>query len=260
MTSPRFPHRPTPQPRSGLPLFALLAACLLVVLALQGVRFLYESGLMGDLPASSTAQDPFKNAGRLGQPIPLEPVLANAPSFPHNLQLGNPAATTTLTVFTDPACAACRQSLDTWLTPTVQTNARIIYKYWPQTPGNIDGGLVLELARRHNLAKPLLAQLNTTAGDLDAAAMFAALEAAGMPLADQRRALSRQSTELAALLGQDIDQGRTLRLGPPPQLVLNGYLLDGRLLTPSRLDLYVGRLFRNQPLVQASDSWLNSGN
>ncbi|MCP5405575.1 MAG: hypothetical protein H6922_05090 [Pseudomonadaceae bacterium] len=259
MAGPTLPHRPPPR-SSAVPLLPLLIALVLVVLALQGVKLLYTMGFLGDIPApEQTIADPFQNLPVVQHGKLPTPVVARAPAFRHNLVTGAPTAAYTLTIFTDPACGPCRDKLARWLTPVVTGNARIIYKYWPATVGDINGGLVMELARRQNLAGPLLSQLQTTAGTLSAEAMFNALEAAGLPLPQQRRLFAAQSEELAALVGKDIDQGRTLRLGPPPQLILQDRLLDGRLLSPSRLDLYIGRLGRNQPLVQPTDIWLFGG-
>lgn len=177
------------------------------------------------------------------------------PALPENLQFGRPNAAITLTVLSDPACGVCRDSLKTWLEGLPQ-DIRLVYKFWPADPARMTPGLTLEMARRADRVTPLWALFDTAKGDLDDHRLLALLDQAGLPLEQQRALLTDPSGTLALPLEQDIARARELALPPPPLLLLDGYVLDGRVLQPQRVLTYLERLRSGAALVQPSDTWL----
>lgn len=248
-----------PATTRGFPLFPLLVACLIVVLALQGLKMLFESDLF------SRKGIPARNGSptlALPTPMPesLLPIRRRADPFPHNLILGTTASPLhTVTIFTDPACGSCRTNLNRWL-KDLPLGTRLVYKYWPANPEDISSGLLMELSRRQGTAASFLRNLESARGDnLTATQLASLLDKSGTAVTDQHQLLREQMTDLTSVLGEDIDQAKHLRLGPPPQLLLDTYLLDGTILHPSRLKTYMERLNRKQPLAQPEDYFLNPG-
>lgn len=276
MALPRspFPPRPgtplprrTPAPRPrALPLLPLIAATLMLLAAGQIALWAWKNMAAPAAPAAAgTARAPSGNPFRdlaLSHPKlgaehlrMLTPRRAIFPARPENLQFGVANADITLTVLSDPACGACRETLKGWL-EGVPKDIRVVYKFWPATPERMTPGLALEMARRKGLADKLWTQLDAAKGDLDDLHLLSLLEQAGLPLEAQRNQLAEQADTLAAPLEEDIRTAQALQLPPPPVLIMNGTLLDGRVLQPERLLTYMERLRANMPLVQGSDYWL----
>ncbi len=254
-----LPARP-PSPARRWPLIPILVACLLAAAVLQGVKMWLE-------PESATRQPVhagFGNIAKLYEPPKRSPVNTtilkiSAPAFGHNLILGAREAPYTITVFTDPACAPCRADIQRILGPLPANSYRLVYKYWPLVKDDLSTGIALELARRNDLALPFLKKLGESPINHTSDAMFTTLESLGLALSAQRDMLARETLAITAALGEDMAQGEALRLAPPPQFILNDYLLDGRILAPQRMATYMDRLSHNQPLVQPRDYWLNAG-
>lgn len=185
----------------------------------------------------------------------LDPRKVVLPVLRENLQFGAPNADITVTVLSDPACGACRETLKSWL-GGLPGNIRLVYKFWPADPGRLTPGLTVEMARRKGLADKLWQELNASDGDLSDLQLLTLLEQAGLPLDQQRAQLAGHSDDLSAPLEKDIIAAQALQLPPPPILIVNGYLMDGRVLQPERLGTYLERLRADEPLVQGSDYWL----
>jgi hypothetical protein len=236
-----MPSRPT----SLLP---FLVATVLVLLALNLGTLVYRWWGNPLAPASLSTEAP--SASLIG------PRQVEVPTFGHNLQFGRADAALTLTVFTDPACAPCRSEVQRTLGAAGLDDVRLVFKFWPADPHILTGGLLMEIARRENLVRPFLRQLEShpRAGGDD---LLSLLESAGLPLAKQRAWLADNNDDLLAVLGQDITQGQTLDLGLPPQFILAGYVLNGDTLPRARLATYLRRLKRGDPLIQPNDYWLN---
>lgn len=243
--------------RPGPGLLPFITVAVLILLALNLARLV--AGILAAAPSPATvppaasASLPKSPAGPLSA-MP-QPRQVNVPPLPHNLQFGNARALHTLTIFTDPACATCRAQISTWLSRADAGRLRLVYKYWPTNPADITGGLLLELARRHGLADGYWRSLSSQETDLSAADLFRLLEAQGLPLPPLREELTRISADLVATINQDISQGTTANLPPPPALVLDGYVLDNQPLQPERLATYIQRLSAGEPIAQRSDDW-----
>lgn len=253
-----------PRPNRVIPLIPLLGACLIVVAVLQGVKLLYESSQSNNRPFNTEKRSMAEAVSRLGNrhKNDLSPIRVNAEVSPHDIQFTAPTMITsahTVVVFTDPACGPCRAGINGWLRDTGQYGLRVVYKYWPRDRADTSAGMIMEIARRGGLAQKLMQKIAAYPGDVTPEQMSNMLDALGVSLNSQHDTLIKQSADLSATIGEDIDQGTAMGLGEPPQLVLDGYLLDGEVLSPARIPLYIGRLNRRDSIVQANDYWLNGG-
>jgi predicted DsbA family dithiol-disulfide isomerase len=164
-----------------------------------------------------------------------------------------------VTVFTDPLCTACRVTLKKILKPLDKDIVRVVYKFWPRNPAAVEGGLIMQLAHQEGKGALLLNALLDNESPLTDLDMLGMLDTAGINLSVQRALLAEGSSRLTEQLGRDIAQARNARFASPPVVVLNDYVLDGRILYPERIAMYVERLNAGQALVQGNDYWLNSG-
>jgi hypothetical protein len=269
MAAPRVPQQ---LPERGVrrtspfPLFPLLAAMLLVVLALQGTRMLLELNTVTPATTPKLTSNPsvFENIQNLHPKnavsvVNLRPQRVVVPAMASNVRVGNPQARHTLTIFTDPLCAACRVTLLKILKGLDTDRVKLVYKYWPQNPSSVEGGLIMQLAQQEGKGNALLAALSLredTVTDIDLLGM---LDVVGLNLSVQRALLAEGSVRLTDQINRDMAQAREAGLGAPPQFVLDDYVLDGRILFPARVGLYVGRLEKGEPVIQGNDYWLNSG-
>lgn len=263
--NPRLPYRPQARPASrpkAFPLIPLLAACLIVVMALQGLKLAFEAGLFGtpkETKAGGVAAGVARMSTRDDAPFEVQRRPVNVQ--PHHLQFGavGQVAQHTLYVFTDPACGPCRQQVNEWLRGVPLEGLKLVYIYWPKDQADLAGGMVLDIARRESLAQALLNRLEKRRESLSNEGLMAELDAVGVPLARQQDYLKNEVAALSATVGQDVALGTTLRLPPPPVVILDDYYLDGRVLSPARIGTYIQRLNRREPILQANDYWLNRG-
>ena len=259
-----LPSHPPRAPRS-VPLIPLLGACLIVVAVLQGVKLLYEASAANAHPFNTDKGSVAAAVSRLaveGRGGDLTPIRVNAEVYPHNLQFGatgTAAPPHTVVVFTDPTCGPCRARVASWLKDTSPYGLRVVYKYWPSNRGDTSGGILLEIARRNNLAPKLLQKMEQYPTDIPAEQMAKMLDTLGLDLNTQHDLTIKQAEDLTSTVGQDIAQATTIGLGEPPQAILDGYLLDGRILSPARIPLYITRLNHREAIIQANDYWLNGG-
>lgn len=266
MAAPQLPQRPGGQRASAFPLFPFLAALLLVVLALQGVRMLLELNTVNPSTTPRLTSNPsvFENIHNLhpksdASLVNMRPKRAVVPAMTFNVRVGNPQAPHTLTVFTDPLCTACRVTLLKVLKGLDTDRVKVVYKYWPQNPSSVEGGMILQLAQQEGKGNALLAAVSVREDAVSDIDLLSMLDVAGLNLSVQRALLAEGSGRLTDQIGRDMAQAREAGLGAPPAFVLDDYVLDGRMLHPARLGLYVGRLEKGEPLIQGRDYWLNSG-
>lgn len=266
MAAPRLPQRPGGERVSAFPLFPFLAALLLVVLALQGARMLLELNTINPATTPKLTSNPsvFENIQNLHPKnavslVNLRPQRAVVSAFSYNVRVGNPSALHTLTVFTDPLCTACRVTSLKVLKGLDTDRVKVVYKYWPQNIASVEGGLILQLAQQEGRGNALLAAVSVREDVVTDIDLLGMLDVAGLNLSVQRALLAEGSGRLSDQIGRDMAQARAAGLGAPPQFVLDDYVVDGRILFPARLGLYVARLEKGEPLIQGSDFWLNSG-
>jgi hypothetical protein len=263
--NPRLPYRPQARPASrprAFPLIPLLVACLIVVMALQGLRLAFDAGLFGapkETKQGGVAAAVTRMSSR--DDVPFEVQRRPVTVQPHNLQFGSVgmAPAHTLHVFTDPACGPCRQQVAEWLKGVPLDGVRLVYIYWPVDKTNLAGGMVLDIARRESLAQALLSRLEKRRETLTPEGLMAELDAVGVPLSRQQDYLKNEVAALSDVVSQDMAQGAKLRLPEAPVMILDDYLLDGRVLSPARVATYLQRLNRREPILQANDYWLNRG-
>lgn len=262
---PPIPYRPHPKPpRRGMILFPLLTAGVVVVLAFKLAEFAVSSGVIPprDAPPSPTG-NPFDDLSVLhpkaahAAVAQLKPLRAQVPAFAHNIQFGTADAAVTLTLFTDPACARCRDEVRTMLAEARSRPVKVVLKGLPQNQTNTSGLMFLELARRQGKADAFLALLDAEKRDLTEERLITLLEKAGIPLETQRPLFTEQSESILRAIGQDTEQAAEAGIAGSPKAVLNDYVLDGQVLSPARIGLYIDRLLKNESPIQAADFWLN---
>lgn len=242
-----------------LPLLPLAAACLLVVAGLQGAAWFFKEPTPVATPAQGWRTFTDRVAAQSEAPD-MAPLVVQAPPLPQNVQFGDPAAAVIVTVFSDPSCGTCREQVRAWLGPLPTTGVRIVHKFWPRTPDRVTPGLLVELARRQGVVGDFWKKLNGASGDLPDAKLLALLEEAGIPLAQQRSAMVAEGRNgggsLANALDTDMATARQANLPPPPVLLVDDLLVDGRVLQPGLLATYVQRRMDGQPVVAGDEFWL----
>lgn len=259
------PLRPRPSPLPVLP----LVAALLLLLAMGQMGVWLWQALQRDLQRGREAPDAVSTALKSQNPFTemvrthpkaihnpdAKPRRVVVPTLPSNLQFGDPTADVVVTVLSDPGCGTCREEVRTFLN-LLPRNVRVVSKFWPQDPLRSTPGVLLELARRENVAAAFLQMLDQAKGDLDDAAMLTLLEKAGVPLEKQRAALTDETGKLGQALQEDMRLGRELQLTPPPVFVVNGYVLDGIALMPDKVASYIEKLQDRKPLGPGNDYFL----
>lgn len=177
--------------------------------------------------------------------------------LPQNLQFGDALARVTVTIFTDPSCGACREKIRTWTAGLPVQGVRQVYKFWPQSPERLTPGLLLELARRQGVVPTLWRSLQGAgANDLNDEQMLTMLDHAGVPLAEQRVALTQDGAGLTESLEPDIALAKNAHLPPPPVMMVDDYVLDGEVLSPDSLNVYVKKRLEGRQVLERDDLWL----
>lgn len=261
-----IPPRHTPKPpRRGMVLFPLLTAGVVVLLMFKLAEFAVTSGIITPRSAApSPTGNPFDDMALLhpkgkGTALAsLKPQRATVPAFTHNIQLGQADAPLTLTLFTDPGCTNCRTQVKEMVAQTQGRPVKVILKSWPQNQANTSALMFLELARRQGQADTFLKLLDNEKQDLTEERLITLLEKVGIPLENQRPLFTEQAESILRTIGKDIEQGQEIGLATSsPQVVLNDYVIDGNILSTTRLGLYMDRLLNNESPIQAADVWLN---
>lgn len=179
------------------------------------------------------------------------------PVRPENLQFGDAVANVVVTVFTDPACGLCREQVRQWTAGLPAQGVKIVYKFWPQDPTRKTPGMLVEMARRQAVAGEFWRSVQDAGvADLDDATLLTMLERAGVPLAAQRTALTDEGSPLMIALEPDLKAARDANLPPPPVVMVDDYVVDGVLLRPERLGLYVRKRLEGLALFERDDLWL----
>jgi hypothetical protein len=181
----------------------------------------------------------------------------SAPTLPQNVQFGDALARVTVTIFTDPSCGPCREKVRAWTAGLPAQGVRQVYKFWPQVPGRTTPGILVELARRQGEIGDFWRAIQGAAADnLDDLRMLTMLDNAGLPLAEQRAMLTTDGASLMSALEPDIATAREARLPPPPVLVVDDYVLDGRILSPEGLGGYVKKRLEGRQIFENDDLFL----
>lgn len=180
-----------------------------------------------------------------------------APVLAQNLQFGDALARVTVTIFTDPACGPCREQVLRWTSQLPVEGVRQVYKFWPQDPSRLTPGLLVELARREGKTADFWRAIQGAGSTtLDDATLLTMLDHAGVPLADQRKALTDNSNELMAALEPDITTAKQANLPRPPVIMVDDYVLDGDVLSPGGLNGYVKKRLEGRELLDRNDLFL----
>lgn len=258
------PRTRTPR-ASAFPLLPMLAAAFLMLGAAQLAFWWWEARLPG-VPERAQAARPTgspawtrwwqadapREAGQVRQVQRLA-----APARPENLQFGDAMAQVVVTVFTDPSCGLCREQVRQWTAGLPSHGVKLVYKFWPANPERKTPGMLVEMARRDNVAGDFWRSL-TDAGsaDIDDATLLTMLDRAGVPLDSLRGTLVKDGADLMMVLEPDLKLARDANLPPPPVLLVDTYVVDGVVLRPDRLDSYVRKRMEGEPLFERDDLWL----
>lgn len=180
-----------------------------------------------------------------------------APPLPQNLQFGDAMAKVTVTIFTDPSCGACREQVRAWTAGLPVEGVRQVYKFWPQNPDRLTPGMLVELARRQAVVPNFWRSLQGAGNlDLDDPRMLDMLDRAGLPLAEQRAALVNEGESLMASLEPDIQLAKSANLPRGPVVMVDDYVLDGEVLSPDSLGVYVKRRLEGRQILERDNLWL----
>lgn len=265
MAVPKLPVRAVRRP-TRFPLFPFLAALLLVVLGVQAFRMLTALNVVdeGTVPKLASNPSVFETLERVHPKSAmsvtnLRPVRVVVPAFGHNVQVGDSVAPHVVTVLNDPLCGPCREAVVRMLRGIDSERYRVVYKYWPRDATQVEAGLIMAMAQQHGKGEPVMKALMARGDTLSAVDLLGLVDVAGLNLSVQRVFLAEHGGELTEQVGRDVAQGQDAGVGPPPQVVVDDYLIDGRVLYPGRLGVYMDRLDRREALVQARDYWLNAG-
>lgn len=248
--------RPT---TSAFPLLPALAASLLLLGVGQAALWWWGERLPGvpsPVGLSASASRAAPAPGPHGNVLPPR---LEAPPLEQNVQFGDAMGRVRVTFFTDPACGACRTHVAELAAALPTQDVRQVYKFWPQNPQRTTPGLLVELARREAVLptywKLLMAQGSRDLSDTD---LLRLLEEAGVPLAEQRTALTANSAELYGALVPDLATARNASLPPPPVVVLNNRVLDASRLTPPQLAQSVQKQLEGRALSREDGLWMMS--
>ena len=245
---------------SAFPLLPALAATLLLLGAGQAALWWWSGRLPGAPEYIRSRQvTSFTSAANQSATtrsrIPHQRL--DAPPLPQNIQFGDAMGRVRVTLFTDPACGACRQRVQELTANLPVQGVRQVYKFWPNDPRRTTPGLLLELARREAVVpafwKGLYAAGSEDLSDID---LLQLLEQAGLPLSEQRAALSQNSAELTTALTPDLATARRAELPPPPVVMVDDRVLDTPRLTPAGLAEAVQKRLEGRPLVREDQLWM----
>jgi protein-disulfide isomerase len=184
--------------------------------------------------------------------LPGRPLEFDLPVFDHNITAGSPDTVLTLTVFSDPSCGPCREQVQD-VQGMMPANTYVVYKFFPTSMENTNGGLFRQLAARHGYWPKVKALLETSNDSLDIGEWTELLEQAGMTLREQRQAMAKEGEYISLDLQKDFNLAQKIDLQRVPAFFLNSYFLDGTFLTLERLPRYIRRLQEGEPIMQAID-------
>ncbi len=260
--TPVIPSRAGRAPQtSAFPLLPAVAATLLL-LGVGQVALWWWGGRMPEIPTYTRLAATL--SGNTAEPSRAQAVRRNtpqqrleAPPLEQNIQFGDAMGRVRVTFFTDPACGPCRAKIDQLAANLPVKGVRQVYKYWPYQPRQTTSGVLLELARREAVL-PTFWKLLQAEGDRDISdmEMLQLLEQAGLPLSEQRTALSQNSAELYAALVPDLALARNAELPPPPVVVVDNQILDIRQLTAENLAKAVQKKLDGLQLDRDNQLWM----
>ncbi|MCA3244132.1 MAG: hypothetical protein INF43_02360 [Alphaproteobacteria bacterium] len=179
-----------------------------------------------------------------------EPRQVTLPNTPPLQVLGNSQGRVTLTLLIDPASAASRRQLAGWLALSLP-DVRVELRYAP-ADASLAGGVVLQLAQRFGKAPLLWQALQEQRDDLDDTTLLALLAARGIALTELRDALADVNSPLLRNAQAAAAWAKQNSLTPPLALVDN-LVVDGTVLQPALLDVYLQRRLAGEALIRADD-------
>lgn len=255
---PRRVPRP-PQP-AAFPVLPALAAALVLLAAAQLALWWWEARLPAVPPRSARFSNPFIAL----VPDPRNPrgtvrdaIRLGATTLPQNVSFGDALGRVTVTVFTDPSCGPCREQVRSWTAGLPVQSVRQVYKFWPRDPARLTPGVLVELARRQNVVLPMWRNLQGAGNaDLDDGQLLTMLDRAGISLAQQRLVLAQEGASLTAALEPDITLAKRASLPPPPVVMVDDYVLDGEVLRPDNLNVYVKRRLEGRQIFERDELFL----
>lgn len=265
-----IPPRKVRSSTSSFPLLPATAAALILLGGAQ-LAFWWWEAQLPEIPATTLATDgtsranPFvalRDSAPAAKPVVVGGRLREAQRvpvtvLPQNIQFGDAMAKVTVTIFTDPACGACRARVHALTAGLPIQGVRQVYKFLPMNSETSTGGMLLELARRQGVVMPFWRMLQGAGdADLDDAALLTMLERAGVPLDIQRAAMRDDTTALMTPLEPDMKVAKDNNLGPTPVFMVDDFVLDGVVLKPEMLQAYVKKRLEGRQLFEKDDLWL----
>lgn len=260
--TPVIPSRgPRASRTSAFPLLPAAAATLLL-LGVGQLFLWWWGGRLPEVPTYSRFSDAFRapsatpSASPSARPTAPQQRL-EAPPLEQNIQFGDAMGRVRVTIFSDPACGPCRAKIHELTANLPVQGVRQVYKFWPHNGRRTTPGLLVELARREAVL-PAFWKLVHAQGDRDITdiELLQLLEKAGLPLDEQRAALSQNSAELYGALIPDLATARTAELPPPPVIVVDNQILDIHRLTAANLAEAVQKKLDGRQLGRDNQLWM----
>jgi len=164
--------------------------------------------------------------------------------------LGNPQGRVTLTLLVDPASLNNRRQLAEWLELSLP-NVRVELRFAP-SGDSLSGGVVLQLAQRFGKAPLLWQALQEQREDLSDTALLNLLAERDIPFLDLRVALADPNSPLLQDAQAAANWAKQNGLTPPLALI-DGLVVDGDVLHPALIPIYLQRRVAGTELIQADD-------
>lgn len=167
---------------------------------------------MQEKPPSRRTTPQVMERAYTAEPWPQEPVRLALTLRPGDVVLGDPAGRPTVTLFTNPACGACRVAMQDKIARLTQPHVRVVVRFWPtageQTP-TPTGGLVMALAHAGGVQSRFWKALMAAKGNLTESDLLTLLDQSGLSFEKQRALLTARPD-----LGHTADRSLSEALRP----------------------------------------------
>lgn len=164
--------------------------------------------------------------------------------------LGTPQGRVTLTLLVDPASLSSRRQLAEWLELSLP-NVRVELRFAP-SGDSLSGGVVLQLAQRFGKAPLLWQALQEQRENLTDTDLLNLLAERDIPFLDLRVALADPNSPLLQDAQAAADWAKRNSLTPPLALI-DGLVVDGDVLHPELIPIYLQRRAAGTEMIQAKD-------
>ena len=225
--------------------FKVGVSLILMAFALMGIRTYFSyidaqvrPGLNSPAVKKATLRDVQRKDGNLGTShITTRPVAVDVPTYSFNPRLGRTSAPIQITVFTNPTCGLCRDTLQTLNRVTRQhiSQMSLVVKTIPKPSGYnfqdvalnraIEAGLFASLATEQNKYWDFMKQVDTQDA-LTSDVYVGILSDLGLSLREIRTALAQNNERYLRQMEQDMNLMDELGETQLPVVIVNDTLVE----------------------------------